>query len=211
MRLGALLVLLYAYACAADDVEVYDEEPAADEEEPEVIDESIRRSVDALLRFPLQLDEIKHRITVSDGDKDTGFLELSGREEVADAWVAMVKGLQVPLDHPIEAFMLPDDSDRIRRFRDVLRSPIAQVQPATSHPHHHSTSSPDFAWTRCAADCKGSGGRGLLHDNARRRHALQPGLPQLRAPADKDGQEQRVGQGREQEGRKHGGRCPAAH
>ena len=85
MRLGALLVLLYAYACAADDVEVYDEEPAADEEEPEVIDESIRRSVDALLRFPLQLDEIKHRITVSDGDKDTGFLELSGREEVADA------------------------------------------------------------------------------------------------------------------------------
>ena len=82
MRLGALLFLLYAYACAADDVEVYDEEPAADEEEPEVIDESIRRSVDALLRFPLQLDEIKHRITVSDGDKDTGFLELSGREEV---------------------------------------------------------------------------------------------------------------------------------
>ncbi len=39
MRLGALLVLLYAYACAADDVEVYDEEPAVDEEEPEVIDE----------------------------------------------------------------------------------------------------------------------------------------------------------------------------
>ena len=92
MRLGALLVLLYA--CAADDVEVYDEEPAADEEEPEVIDESIRRSVDALLRFPLQLDEIKHRITVSDGDKDTGFLELSGREEVADAAYAfgLVKG-----------------------------------------------------------------------------------------------------------------------
>ena len=52
MRLGALLFLLYAYACAADDVEVYDEEPEV--EEPEVVDESIRRSVDALLRFPLQ-------------------------------------------------------------------------------------------------------------------------------------------------------------
>ena len=34
MRLGALLFLLYA--CAADDVEVYDEEPAVDEEESEV-------------------------------------------------------------------------------------------------------------------------------------------------------------------------------
>ena len=66
MRLGALLVLLYAYACAADDVEVYDEEPAVDEEEPEVIDESIRRSVDALLRFPLQMDEIKHRIVAAE-------------------------------------------------------------------------------------------------------------------------------------------------
>ena len=65
MRLGALLFLL---AACADDVEVYDEEPAVDEE---VIDESIRRSVDALLRFPLQRDEIKHRITVSDGDTDT--------------------------------------------------------------------------------------------------------------------------------------------
>ena len=94
MRLGALLFLLYAYACAADDVEVYDEEPAVDDDESEVIDESIRRSVDALLRFPLQRDEIKHRITVSDGDKDTGFLELSGREEVADAAYAfgLIKG-----------------------------------------------------------------------------------------------------------------------
>ena len=91
MRLGALLFLLYA--CAADDVEVYDEEPI-NEEEPEVVDESIRRSVDALLRFPLQRDEIKHRITVSDGDRDTGFLELSGREEVADAAYAfgLIKG-----------------------------------------------------------------------------------------------------------------------
>ena len=91
MRLGARLFLLYAYACAADDVEVYDEEPAVDEE---VVDESIRRSVDALLRFPLQRDEIKHRITVSDGDRDTGFLELSGREEVADAAYAfgLIKG-----------------------------------------------------------------------------------------------------------------------
>ena len=91
MRLGALLFLLYA--CAADDVEVYDEEPI-NEEEPEVVDESIRRSVDALLRFPLQRDEIKHRITVSDGDQDTGFLELSGREEVADAAYAfgLIKG-----------------------------------------------------------------------------------------------------------------------
>ena len=47
-------------------------------------------------------------------------------EEVAVCWKEMVKELQTPLDHPVEAFMLPDSSDRIRRFRDVLRSPIAQ-------------------------------------------------------------------------------------
>jgi site-specific DNA-cytosine methylase len=46
--------------------------------------------------------------------------------EVGDAWEEMVRGLQTALDHPVEAFMLPDASDRIRRFRDVLRSPIAQ-------------------------------------------------------------------------------------
>lgn len=46
--------------------------------------------------------------------------------EVGDMWEEIVKGLQTNLDHPVEAFMLPDSSDRIRRFRDVLRSPIAQ-------------------------------------------------------------------------------------
>ena len=49
-----------------------------------------------------------------------------GEYEVGDCWEEMVKGLQTELDHPVEAFMLPDSSDRIRRFRDVLRSPIAQ-------------------------------------------------------------------------------------
>eukprot|EP00966_Prymnesium_polylepis_P183250 4246707-Prymnesium_polylepis.1 len=47
-------------------------------------------------------------------------------EQVSTCWQEMVKDLETPLDHPIEAFMLPDSSDRIRRFRDVLRSPIAQ-------------------------------------------------------------------------------------
>ena len=46
--------------------------------------------------------------------------------QVAECWKEMVKALQTPLDHPIEAFMLPDHAERIRRFRDVLRSPIAQ-------------------------------------------------------------------------------------
>ena len=47
-------------------------------------------------------------------------------EAVAKSWTEMVRALATPLDHPIEAFLLPDTSDRIRRFRDVLRSPIAQ-------------------------------------------------------------------------------------
>ena len=46
--------------------------------------------------------------------------------QVGDAWEELVKGLQTGLDHAVEAFLLPDSSDRIRRFRDVLRSPIAQ-------------------------------------------------------------------------------------
>lgn len=46
--------------------------------------------------------------------------------EVGEHWQELVKGLQTELEHPIEAFLLPDSSDRIRRFRDVLRSPIAQ-------------------------------------------------------------------------------------
>jgi hypothetical protein len=41
-------------------------------------------------------------------------------------WEELVKSLQTDLLHPVEAFMLPDASDRIRRFRNVLRSPIAQ-------------------------------------------------------------------------------------
>ena len=49
-----------------------------------------------------------------------------GEDEVGTHWEQLVHGLQTELEHPIEAFMLPDSSDRIRRFRDVLRSPIAQ-------------------------------------------------------------------------------------
>lgn len=49
-----------------------------------------------------------------------------GEGEVGILWEQLVNALQTGLEHPIEAFMLPDSSDRIRRFRDVLRSPIAQ-------------------------------------------------------------------------------------
>ena len=45
---------------------------------------------------------------------------------VAASWKKLVQSLETTLDHPVEAFLLPDSSDRIRRFRDVLRSPIAQ-------------------------------------------------------------------------------------
>ena len=58
--------------------------------------------------------------------KEGTYGNVLGEVDVGDAWEEMVKGLQTQLDHPVEAFMLPDASDRIRRFRDVLRSPIAQ-------------------------------------------------------------------------------------
>ena len=54
-------------------------------------------------------------------------------KEVAAYWQEMVIGLQTSLDHPVEAFLLPDTSDRIRRFRDVLRSPIAQRLAEEQH------------------------------------------------------------------------------
>lgn len=54
-------------------------------------------------------------------------------EAVGEHWQELVKGLQTELEHPIEAFLLPDSSDRIRRFRDVLRSPIAQRLAPQAH------------------------------------------------------------------------------
>lgn len=88
MRLQALLLLCCAAAADDADLEIYDEgnrDTPAEAHETPVEDDPVRRSVDSLLRFPLQAHEVKHRITVSDGEKGDKYLELSGLEEVADA------------------------------------------------------------------------------------------------------------------------------
>jgi site-specific DNA-cytosine methylase/superfamily II DNA or RNA helicase len=49
-----------------------------------------------------------------------------GGEENGDPWAEIVVGLESAVKHGLPSYLLPDDDERVRRFREVLRGPLGR-------------------------------------------------------------------------------------
>ncbi|KAL1514920.1 hypothetical protein AB1Y20_004000 [Prymnesium parvum] len=47
--------------------------------------------------------------------------------DIGARWTELVDALRCPLKYSVDAFLLADDNDRVRRFRDALRGPLGRL------------------------------------------------------------------------------------
>mmetsp|Transcript_16313 Transcript_16313/g.28556 ORF Transcript_16313/g.28556 Transcript_16313/m.28556 type:complete len:1878 (-) Transcript_16313:150-5783(-) len=52
--------------------------------------------------------------------------ESQGGQELGELWAELVKHMEQPLQSSLDEFLLPDDDERVRRLREVLRGPLGR-------------------------------------------------------------------------------------